>query len=212
VTTDDNNSSSASASDFPEPPLPGVNVPPFAEAPAPPPAPLAEAAKTVGDATRNATEAVQETVHDWSEAAKAKSNQFVEAQSAEVDRNPTAAVLKALVLGFALGLIIRFLQSSAADTREKRRREVDVKHRPTLEETKFHLGSIFLPFLWPLFQRARTGYERSAETLEQAAARVKKADLQKAGRRSVKKVEDWIEEEVTPVVKTGRKRIKKLLS
>lgn len=121
-------------------------------------------------------------------------------------------VLKALALGLAIGLVVRLLQGSSAAAQKKKQQEIDIAHRPTLKETKYHLGSVLLPFLWPLFHRARSGYERSAEALHEAADHVKSSDLRKMGRKSVKKVEDWFDDEVVPVVKKSRKKIKKLIS
>ncbi|MEA3188646.1 MAG: hypothetical protein QOD99_2476, partial [Chthoniobacter sp.] len=130
-------------------------------------------------------------------------------QKRDFDRNPSTAILKVFAIGFGLGMLIRFLQRS-----DDRRAEakIDLQHRPTLDEAKFHLGSLFLPFLWPMFQRARRGYEESAEGLHESVERLKKSDLRKLGRKSAKRVEDWIEDEVLPVVKRSQKKVRKFLS
>src|SRR5579864_358261 len=78
-----------------------------------------------------------------------------------VEQNPIAAIVQSIAAGFVIGLIIRWLDRPAS-------RKIDVKHKPDLEEAKFHLGSLLLPFLWPAWQKTRKTYGESAESIQEA--------------------------------------------
>ena len=71
----------------------------------------------------------------------------VTAESAEkcpfleyVENNPVAAVVQALAIGFAVGMVVRLIEGP-----RRREAEIDVKRKPTLDEAKFHLGSLRSP-------------------------------------------------------------------
>jgi len=145
-----------------------------------------------------------------------------------VENNPVAAVVQAMAIGFAVGMVVRLFEG--AKTREP---EIDVKRKPTLDEAKFHLGSLVLPFLWPAWQKAQEGYGKSAETLREALDKVKTGDLTRDGKKHLKKVEEWaereaerfseagkgkaksiekwVEEEILPAAECGWKRLRKFL-
>jgi ElaB/YqjD/DUF883 family membrane-anchored ribosome-binding protein len=172
-------------------------------------APLSDAAQKVADAARQTAQRVQESVGEFSESAKARSAEFVENRKAQINRDPATAVLQALLIGFAIGLLVRFLERSKPARASKR---IDVEHKPTLEEARFHIGSIFLPFVWPFYQGARRQYQQASEKVQDAVEKVKETDLRKVGRKSAKKVEQWVDEEVTPTVECGWKKLRKLWS
>jgi ElaB/YqjD/DUF883 family membrane-anchored ribosome-binding protein len=174
----------------------------------PAPTPLSSATQRVVETAQQASQTVQQTAQDLSAMARAKSAHFVENQKARMNRHPTEALLEALIIGFFIGLLIRLLERP----RDKKPSKVDVNHRPTLEETKFHLGSIFLPFLWPLWTGARKQYERSAEGVQTGLQKVRETDYRKIGKQSVEKAEDWLDEEVTPVAKASWKKARQFWS
>ncbi len=144
-----------------------------------------------------------------------------------VENNPVAALLQALAIGFAVGMIVRLLE------RGEKQEEVEVSHKPTLDEAKFHLGSLVLPFLWPAWRKAREGYGKSTEALQEAVDKIKKGDLTSEGRKHLRKfeqwaereaghladfgkgkaksVEKWVEDEVLPAAECGWKRLRKLI-
>jgi hypothetical protein len=122
---------------------------------------------------------------------------------AYVENNPGAAVLQALAIGFAAGMVVRLIEGS----REKEP-EIDVKRKPTLDEAKFHLGSLVLPFLWPAWQKAQEGYGKSAESVREAVEKLKKGDLTSEGKKHLRKVEEWAEREAEHLSETGKKKAK----
>lgn len=171
------------------------------------PTPLADAAQRAAETARQAGHAVQQTAQEWSHAAREKSADFVARQGVRINRNPSGAVVQALLAGLAVGILLRLLQGPR-DTRTPRK--VDVARKPTLEETKFHLGSVLLPFLWPIFQTARRQYARSAEAVQGAVDQVQETDFRKLGRKSAEKVEQWMEDEIQPIAQTGWKKLRQL--
>jgi len=122
-----------------------------------------------------------------------------------VENNPVAAVVQALAIGFAVGMIVRLIEGS----REKEP-EIDVKRKPTLDEAKFHLGSLLLPFLWPAWQKAQQGYDKSADTVRDTVEKLKKADLPKEGKKHLKKAEEWAEREAEYLAELGKAKAKHL--
>jgi len=120
-----------------------------------------------------------------------------------VEDNPLAAVIQALAIGFAVGMVVRLIEGS-----RHKEREIDVKRRPTLDEAKFHLGSLVLPFLWPAWQKAQEGYGKSAETVREAMGKVKTTDLGREGKKHLKKVEQWAEREAEHLAEAGKKKAK----
>jgi hypothetical protein len=119
-----------------------------------------------------------------------------------VENNPVAAVVQALAIGFAIGIIVRLIEG----TREQEP-EIDVKHKPTLEEAKFHLGSLLLPFLWPAWQKAQEGCGKSAETVRETVEKMKKEGL-KEGKKHLKKAEEWAGREAEHLAGLGKEKAK----
>ena len=105
-----------------------------------------------------------------------------------IENNPVAAVVQALAVGFAVGIVVRLIEGS-----HEKEPEIDVKHKPTIEDAKFHLGSLLLPFLWPAWQAAREGYGKSAGTVRETVEKVKSGKLAKEGKEKLKSAEDWTE-------------------
>lgn len=120
-----------------------------------------------------------------------------------VENNPVAAVVQALAIGFAVGMVVRLIEGS-----RPKEPEIDVKHRPSLDEAKFHLGSLLLPFLWPAWQKAQEGYGKSAETVAEAMKKIKKSDLPSESRKHLKKAEEWAEREADHLAAVGKKKAK----
>ncbi len=118
-----------------------------------------------------------------------------------VENNPVAAVIQALAIGFAVGMVVRLLEGS----REKEAK-IDVKHKPTLDDAKFHLGSLLLPLLWPAWQKAQEGYGKSADSVKEAVEKVKKGKLKKEGKERLKEVEQWAES----LAEVGKKKAKEV--
>jgi hypothetical protein len=116
-----------------------------------------------------------------------------------VENNPVAAVIQALAIGFAVGMVVRLIEGS----RDKEP-EIDVKHKPTLDEAKFHLGSLLLPFLWPAWLKAQEGYGKSAEKVKEAVGRVGKGGVAKKGQESLKEIESWAEREAERLAGAGK--------
>ena len=122
-----------------------------------------------------------------------------------VENNPVAAVVQALAIGFAVGLVVRLLEGK----REKEP-EIDVKRKPTLDEAKFHLGSLVLPFLWPAWQKAQDGYGKSADKVREAMEKIKETDLPGEGKKRLKKAEQWAEHEAELLSEAGKQKAKAL--
>ncbi len=143
-----------------------------------------------------------------------------------VSENPVAAVVQALAIGFAVGMVVRLVEGKReADP------EIDLKHKPTLDDAKFHLGSLVLPFLWPAWQKAQESYGKSADTVREAVGKVKTPDLRKEGKKRLKEaeewagreaealsdagkqkaraVEEWVEKEILPAAEAGWKKLRK---
>jgi len=120
-----------------------------------------------------------------------------------VEKNPVAAVIQALAIGFAVGMVVRLIEGA----RDKQP-EIDVKHKPTLDDAKFHLGSLLLPLLWPAWQKAREGYGKSTGTVRDTVKSVKKGKLAKEGKERLKEIEEWVEREAEHLSKLGKKGAK----
>lgn len=185
-------------------------MPAFGEITPPPPQPasaVSEAAQRAVETAREAGQAVQQTAQEWTDAAKEKSAELIARQNVRVDRNPGRAVIEAFLVGLAIGVLLRLLQSPR---RKEKPKKIDVQRKPTLEETKYHLGSVLLPFLWPALQTARRQASRSKEKVQGAIEQVQDTDFRKLGRDSAKKVEKWMDEEIAPVAECGWKRLRNL--
>jgi hypothetical protein len=120
-----------------------------------------------------------------------------------VENNPVAAVVQALAIGFAIGMVVRLIEGSRA-----KEPEIDVKRKPTLDEAKFHLGSLVLPFLWPAWQKAQEGYGKSAGGVRDAVEKLKTADLTTEGKKHLKKAEEWAEREAGHLAELGKTKAK----
>ena len=144
-----------------------------------------------------------------------------------VENHPIAAITQALAVGFAVGLAVRLLENTGA-----REPKIDVKKKPSLDDAKFHLGSLLLPLLWPAWQKAQEGYGKSSDSVRDTLDKLKKSDLlgsegrkhlQKAeawaereaehlaklGKSKARDVEKWVEEEILPAAETGWKKLRK---
>lgn len=120
-----------------------------------------------------------------------------------VENNPVAAVIQALAIGFAVGMVARLIEG-----RHEKEPEIEVKRKPTLDDAKFHLGSLVLPFLWPAWQKAQEGYGKSAEAVREAMEKVSKGDLTSEGKKHLKKVEKWAEKEAERLASLGKNKAK----
>ncbi len=118
-----------------------------------------------------------------------------------VENNPVAAVVQALAIGFAVGMVVRLIEGAW-----EKQPEIDVKRKPTLEDAKFHLGSLLLPFLWPAWQKAQEGYGKSADSVKDVVEKVKTGKLKKEGKERLKEVEEWAEE----LAEVGKKKAKEV--
>jgi flagellar motility protein MotE (MotC chaperone) len=118
-----------------------------------------------------------------------------------VENNPVAAVVQALAIGFAIGMIVRLIEGSA-----EKEPKIDVKRKPTLDDAKFHLGSLLLPFLWPAWKKAQEGYGKSADSVRDVVGQVKKGKLTKQGKERLKEVEEWAE----TLAEVGKKKAKEV--
>ncbi len=118
-----------------------------------------------------------------------------------VENNPVSAVIQALAIGFAAGMVVRLIEGA----REKKP-EIDIERKPTLDDAKFHLGSLLLPLLWPAWQKAQEGYGKSAESVRDVVEKVRKARLTKEGKERLKGAEEWAE----ALAETGRKKAKEV--
>lgn len=120
-----------------------------------------------------------------------------------VENNPVAAVVQGLAIGFAVGMLVRLIEG--ARTKEP---EIDVKRKPTLDDAKFHLGSLILPFLWPAWEKAQEGYGKSADTVRDTINKLKTQDLTSEGKKHLKKVEKWAEQEAEHLAELGKTKAK----
>ena len=119
-----------------------------------------------------------------------------------VAKNPVAAILQALAVGFAAGMLVRLLEGH-----KEKEPEIDLKRKPTLDDAKFHLGSLVLPFLWPAWHAAQERYGHSTDTVRDAV-RQSGAKLKKGGRDRLQKAEKWAEKEADVLTELGRKGAK----
>ena len=120
-----------------------------------------------------------------------------------VEKNPVAAIVQALAIGFAVGLVVRLIEGAGG-----KKPEIDVKRKPSLDEAKFHLGSLVLPFLWPAWQKAQESYGKSTETVRDTLEKLKKSDLPAQGKKRLKKAEDWVEHEAEHLAELGKTKAK----
>ncbi len=141
-----------------------------------------------------------------------------------VEENPVSAVLQALAIGFAAGMVVRLIEGTGA-----KEKEINLKRKPSLDDAKFHLGSLVLPFLWPAWKAAQEGYGKSAQTVREAVETGKskltregkdkislvekwagrEAELLKAlGKKGAKEVEAWLENEAEDLGELGKKKAK----
>ena len=117
--------------------------------------------------------------------------------------NPVAALFQALAIGFAIGVLVRLLEGK----REKEP-EIDLKHKPTLDDAKFHLGSLLLPLIWPAWEKAREGYGKSSGKVRDAVGKVQSRKLSKEGKARLKEIEAWVEKEAETLAELGKKGAK----
>jgi len=122
-----------------------------------------------------------------------------------IEENPVAAVFQGLAAGFAIGLIIRLLEGPG-----EKEKKIDPKRKPTIDEAKYHLGSLVLPFLWPAWKAAREGYGKSAKTVHEVIDQVGKGKLTKEGKEKLAFVEKWAGREAELLKKLGKKGAKEL--
>jgi hypothetical protein len=122
-----------------------------------------------------------------------------------IEENPVAAVVQALAVGFAVGMIVRLIEGA----REKEP-EIDLKRKPTLDDAKFHLGSLVLPFLWPAWKAAQEGYGKSAETVRDLVDQVSKGKLTREGKEKLAEIEKWAGREAEMLKALGKKGAKEL--
>jgi ElaB/YqjD/DUF883 family membrane-anchored ribosome-binding protein len=120
-----------------------------------------------------------------------------------VEKNPVAAVVQALAIGFAVGMLVRLLEGGKG-----KEKEINVKRKPSLDEAKFHLGSLVLPFLWPAWQKAQDGVGISAETVRDAVEKLKKSDLKKEGKKRLREAEKWAEKEAEHLAELSKSKAK----
>jgi hypothetical protein len=121
-----------------------------------------------------------------------------------IEKNPVSAVLQALAVGFAVGMLIRLLD------RRDEEKVVDVKHKPSMDEAKYHIGSLLLPFLWPAWLKAREGYGKSSDAVKDTISKAKSGKLTKEGKDRLREVEKWVEQEAETLADLGKKGAKGL--
>ncbi len=122
-----------------------------------------------------------------------------------VEENPVAAVFQALAAGFAIGMLIRLIEGSP-----DKAAKIDVKRKPSLDEAKFHLGSLVLPFLWPAWKAAQEGYGKSADSVRDLVEQVRKGKLNKEGKARLAEIEKWAGREAEMLKALGKKGAKEL--
>jgi hypothetical protein len=118
-----------------------------------------------------------------------------------IEANPAAAVIQALAIGFAVGLLTRLIEKGDPAP------AIDLKRKPTLDDAKFHLGSLVLPFLYPAWQKAQETYGKSADTILHAVDKAKHTDLPSKGKKHIEKAESWAAAEAARLAKTGTKHL-----
>src|SRR5205085_12691284 len=131
------------------------------------------------------------------ETTKAASANLMRRQVALAEQNPTAALLEAAAVGLIIGVLVQFLLRSAKEDK------VDLEHKPSLDEAKYHLGSVLLPFIWPVIKGAKEKYARSVEAAQSVGEKLKDIELPKLPK--VEDMEEWCNESSKPVEKWWRK-------
>jgi hypothetical protein len=122
-----------------------------------------------------------------------------------VEENPVAAVFQALAAGFAIGMIIRLIEGS-----QEKDPKINLKRKPSLDEAKFHFGSLVLPFLWPAWKAAQEGYGKSADSVRDLVEQVRKGKLNKEGKAKLAEIEKWAGREAEMLKALGKKGAKEL--
>ncbi|MGA3170858.1 MAG: hypothetical protein ABSE62_07565 [Chthoniobacteraceae bacterium] len=116
-----------------------------------------------------------------------------------IENNPVAAIFQALAIGFAVGMVVRLI-----DRTRDEEQAIDLTRKPNLDDAKFHLGSLVLPFLWPAWSKAQEGYGKTADALADAVEKIKQGDLTGEGKKHLKKLEQWAERESDLLAKLGK--------
>jgi len=122
-----------------------------------------------------------------------------------VEENPVAAVMQALAAGFAIGMIIRLIEGAGGE-----QKKIDLKRKPSVDDAKYHLGSLLLPLLWPAWKTAQEGYGKSAETVRDVIEQVGKGKLTKEGKKKLAQVEKWAGHEAETLKALGKKGAKEV--
>ena len=126
--------------------------------------------------------AIGTTASETWETTRAKTDDVLRSTEVYVRENPFPAILTALGVGFALGLLVRILERPSQD-------EVRVPIPKAVRQARdFDYQAAVLPFLWPVVKFFTSNYAASSKAVKQAYKQAQGIDVSKYVDPVVKKV------------------------
>lgn len=140
--------------------------------------------------TRNRFQTLQEkgselgaTAAETWERTKGRAQDLIKTSGSYLRENPVPAIVGALSVGLAVGLLVRYLEHSHES-------ESATEEHPRNTDTNTGLKALLIPFLWPIFKAVKNQYNSSAIAAKKTfkKGRSKSFDVNKYVRPIVKKV------------------------
>ncbi len=108
----------------------------------------------------------------WS-TAQARSGDVLQSTEEYIRENPFPAILTALGVGFALGLLVRLLETP-------RRDHIEVPIPKSVQQARdFDYQAAVLPFLWPVVKFFSSNYAASRKSVQKAYQQAQDVDVSK---------------------------------
>lgn len=106
-------------------------------------------------------------------SARAQSEDVLQSTEAYIRENPFPAILTALGVGFALGLLVRLLETPKRET-------IEVPIPKSVQKARdFDYQAAVLPFIWPVVKFFSSNYAASRKSVQQAYKQAQDVDVNK---------------------------------
>jgi uncharacterized protein (TIGR02284 family) len=125
----------------------------------------------VQDTLREKGRALGSTAADTWETTRTKTDDVLRTTEEYVRENPFPAILTAVGVGFALGLLVRYVERAS----EPEKIEVPIP-RAVQQVRDFDFKAAVLPFLWPVIKFFSTNYAASRKSVNRAYKQAKDFD------------------------------------
>ena len=117
------------------------------------------------------TQALGSSASDGWAGAGSKANDVLQQTEIYVRENPFPAILTALGVGFALGLLVRLLETPSRD-------HIEVPIPKAAQKVRdFDYQAVVLPFLWPVVKFFSSSYAASRKSVNQAYKKASDIDV-----------------------------------